>query len=185
MSAAEGVLCHAQDSSDAAQARGDSKREGLQVIHSPGRGECVDVPTQGGDGCAHSAVVPALSHCTWFNWSFECARTLSYCTSYLLESTDAVRPTHQVPFIFSHFPHQVLKIQIDLMYWRPPGSLQARNERQTPASTVPPPTGSIHLCPPSNPGYFVGICPIYLWTTKMMKFILPPQGRAGSFHACY
>lgn len=155
--------------------------KGLQKERAGGyshRGGCVDVPTQGGDGWTHPAIVPLLP-LTPPNLieALSMFEPLSYCPGYLVASTNAIIPTFQVPlspltFFIRYSKLRMLfqkkKIQNVLTYTKGSCSLQAKNQSQTLASTVYPnlyqqalPSFPVPVFP-SNPGYFVGICPISL-----------------------
>lgn len=140
MSAA-GVLRHAWDSCDAVHAQRDIKRKGLEVIHALGReGAWMSPPQEEMGDCVQPAVAPLLSLTPpHLIDTLRVLVPLSYHTRYLLESTDTIIVlTLQMSFISSRFPHEAFKILHELMYTRVPCSLQARDSRQTLASTIHP-----------------------------------------------
>lgn len=115
---------------------GTSKQRAPADSH-PRQGGLMVISTQGGDGCAHPAIAPHLS-LTPPNLieALSVLEPLSYYTRYLLESTNTIIPTLQVPFISAQKTLECLAL-----------SFQARNERQTLASMFSLPNPSTSLQP--------------------------------------
>lgn len=122
---------------------GTSKQRAPADSHSR-QGGLVGISTQGGDGCAHPAIVPHLS-LTPPNLieALSILEPLSYYTRYLLESTNTIIPTLQVSFISAQKALECLAL-----------SSQARNERHTLASMFSQTPFFPIQALSSNPGHF-------------------------------